>query len=89
MDYIIPTKTVIPFNLGTHVEIFSAWYEKQSKGPIRVKVMRVDGKVLCLGTKCSDMKEPITLRPHEGDIVSIDRRLEGIHFKIDMAARRQ
>jgi len=86
MQYVIPPGSIHLVQPGNHLEIFIAWVERQPDRDVRVKTMRVEGKVLDFKVKCSDMAEPVSMRPHEGETVSIERALEKTSFKLRMSS---
>lgn len=84
IQYVIPPESIHLVQPGSHVEIFIAWIERQAGRDVRVKTMRVEGERLDFKIKCSDMAEPVSMRPHEGEVVSIERTLDKASFKLRM-----
>ena len=77
--YEIPEPTE-QLSLGHWVEIFEAYGEAEGNGAIRVKSMRVAGKLLVFGKRNGRRNQ--LLRPHEGQIVSIDRQPRSTRFAL-------
>lgn len=71
-------------SVGTWVEIFEAYGEAEGEKAIRVKSMRVAGKVLIFGggSECRSR----LLRPHEGEVIFIDRQPSVTRFGLRLRA---
>lgn len=82
VEYVIPASGARHLRVGKWVEIFRACGEEKGEKPIRVQSMRVEGRALVFRRGCSDLPEPRTIRPHEGEVVAIERRPEETRFKI-------
>jgi len=82
MEYCIPAAGARHLRVGKWVEIFRACGEESGDEPIRVQSMRVEGRVLVFRRGCSDLSEQRAIRPHEGEIVAIDRGSEEVRFRI-------
>lgn len=59
-------------SLGHWVEIFEAYGEADGESAIQVKSMRVGGRLLVFGKENGRRNQ--LLRPHEGQIVFIERQ---------------
>ena len=84
MEYAIPSESSKHLQVGKWVEIFNACAKESGQGPIRVHIMRVEGRVLVFGKRCSGLQGAKPLRPHEGEVISIDQRPKEVRFRIRM-----
>lgn len=86
LGYEIPEDRDGRLGIGKWVEIFEC-YGREIAGDCFFKVvrMRIDGTPLHF-----DMEEVDTqgtrLKPHEGQVVQVNRAKEGIHFTLDLSA---
>jgi hypothetical protein len=79
--YEIPAGTA-PLDIGNWVEIFEAYADDTGKNAIRVKRMRVQGRLLTFGRRIARTAGSRPLRPHEGQVVSVEKGSAGIRFNL-------
>jgi hypothetical protein len=79
--YRIPREGASHLNIGNWVEIFEAYGYSDGQEAIQVKSMRVAGKTLVFA-KGGPPPGNLPLRPHEGEIVLIDRTAANTEFSI-------
>jgi hypothetical protein len=79
--YRIPREGASHLSVGNWVEIFEAYGHTDQQDVIQVKSMRVAGKTLVFG-KGGPRPGTLPMRPHEGEIVLIDRGPADTQFSI-------
>jgi hypothetical protein len=79
--YKIPRDGEKHLSVGTWVEIFEAFGDSEGEDAIQVQSMRISGKTLVFG-KGKAKNGDKALRPHEGEIVLVDRGLSDTQFRI-------
>lgn len=83
--YEIPADAA-PLDIGNWVEIFEAYADAAGNNAIRVKRMRVQGRLLTFGRRIARTAGSRPLRPHEGKIVSVEKGSTGIRFNLRLTA---
>jgi hypothetical protein len=78
--YEIPLGWEKHLDIGKWVEILEAYGEAAGWEPIRVASMRVGGQTVLSGKPRRWKKKGAALRPHEGEIISINRGDETTSF---------
>lgn len=84
--YEIPSGSA-PLEVGSWVEIFEAYGDVDGKDVIRVRSLRIDGKLLSFGRKGRLSPAGRPLRPHEGQIVHLENDASGTRFNLRLTAR--
>gem|GEM_PF-1445913 len=79
--YEIPASAA-PLDIGNWVEIFEAYADANGRNAIRVKRMRVQGRLLTFGQRIARTAGCRSLRPHEGRVVSVEEGATGIRFNL-------
>lgn len=79
--YRIPREGTNHLSIGNWVEIFEAYGQADGQEAIQVKSMRIAGKTLVFA-KGGPRPGTLPLRPHEGEIVLIDRNPANTEFSI-------
>ena len=79
--YRIPREGASHLHIGNWVEIFEAYGQVDGQDAIQVKSMRVAGKTLVF-SKGGPRPGTQSMRPHEGEIILIDRGPADTQFSI-------
>lgn len=79
LHYAIPPEAAQHLGLGKWVEIFEAYGRTDDTGTLQVISMRIAGKILNFS---EGRHKKSTIKPHEGEVVSIDRDASATRFKI-------
>lgn len=81
--YEIPPGEGGELNVGQWVEIFEAYGDTEGAGDIRVRKMRVAGRLLRFATAAPEGRP---LRPHEGQVVFIEEGQGATRFAIRLSS---
>ncbi len=82
--YQVPSEEAGHLSVGNWVEIFEAYGEAEGEKAIRVRSMRVGGRILVFANGSPRRGGSRALRPHEGEVVFIERGPEATRFRLRM-----